>query len=195
MFTEVWSCYFLQVFCCLLNHKLLLLSFCLAVALSVCLPLSHSPFSLLWGVKKEPMGDLGSIMQVCSCAFSCRLFAPHIAFLPIETHTHPHNLWHLHRTSHMQRELNFGSLCASCARCKAKRCLTSSALPRAIKACWKRKKKWLSDAGIHYVLCGRCYCWVFVHLQSVSALRMKFWERSEGVTWSFVYAVIKYLSD
>lgn len=59
---------------------------------SVCLVLSHSPLSLLWGVKKEPIGDLRSIMQVCSCAFSCRLFAPHIAFLPIETHTHIHTI-------------------------------------------------------------------------------------------------------
>lgn len=75
------------VFCCLLNYKLLFLSLCLAVALSVYLSLSHSPLRLLRGVKKEPTGDLCSIMQVCSCAVCCRLFAPHIAFLPIETHT------------------------------------------------------------------------------------------------------------
>lgn len=76
-----------QVFCCLHNYKLLFLSLCLAVALSVSLSLSHSPLSLLWGVKKEPTGDRCSIMQVCSCALCCRLFAPHIAFLPVETHT------------------------------------------------------------------------------------------------------------
>lgn len=73
----------------------------LAVALSVYLSLSHSPLRLLWGVKKEPTGDLCSIMQVCSCAVCCRLFAPHIAFLPVETHTH--NLWHTHTQPHMHR--------------------------------------------------------------------------------------------
>lgn len=108
-----------SVFCCLLNYKLFL-SLCLAVALSVSLSLSHSPLRLLWGVKKEPTGDLRSIMQVCSCAVCCRLFAPHIAFLPVETHTQPHLT---------QRELNFGCVCVSCARCKAKRCLTSSPPP------------------------------------------------------------------
>lgn len=97
------------VFCCLLNYKLLFLSLCLAVALSVYLSLSHSPLRLLWGVKKEPTGDLCSIMQVCSCTVCCRLFAPHIAFLPVETHTQPHTT-----TLNAERIELWLSLCILC---------------------------------------------------------------------------------
>lgn len=63
----------------------LVLSAQLQVVVSSCVWLSLSlsvSSQTTGGVKKEPTGDLGYIMQVCSC----RLFTPHIAFLSIEAH-------------------------------------------------------------------------------------------------------------
>lgn len=108
---------------------------CLAVALSVSLSLSHSPLRLLGGVKMEPTGDLCSIMQVCSCAVCCHLFAPHIAFLSVETHK-IHSLMYAGRNELWQR-LHTGS----CARCMAKRCLTSSPTPLGHTGMFEKKGK------------------------------------------------------
>lgn len=117
VFTEVSSCCYIQssVVCSITSCCFFLsLSLCLAVALSVYLSLSHSPLRLLWGVKKEPTGDLCSIMQVCSCAVCCRLFAPHIAFLPIETHTYAQSLTHAHNHAYAEGIELWLPLCILC---------------------------------------------------------------------------------
>lgn len=155
---EVRSCYIQSSAVCSITSCCFLP--CLAAALPVSLSLSHCPLRLLGGVKKEPTGDLRSIMQVCSYAVCWRLFAPHIAFSPIGTHAESSCT-----TSCPQRKVNSGSLCVSCARCEAKRCLTSPAPPRRPhRHVWERKEKWLCDPGIHYKLCGRCCCLRFVCL-------------------------------
>lgn len=119
------------VFCCLLNYKLLFLSLSLSVWLSPSLSISHC-LTLLSDycevLKRNQRGICAPLCRsvpVLSVAASSHLI---LHFCP-SRHTHTHNLWHTHTTTHTQRELNFGCLCVSCARCKAKRCLTSSPPP------------------------------------------------------------------
>lgn len=136
----------------------LLFLFSLSGCRPLCLP--PSPLRLLWGVKKWTDG--GSVLHYAGL-FLCRLFAPHIAFFRPSRHTHTHNPWHAHTTPRAHRELNFGCVCASCARCKAKRCLTSPPPPPPHPQAMleKKREKWLCDPGIHYRLCGRCCCCLF----------------------------------
>lgn len=125
------------VFCCLLNYKLLFLSLCLAVALSVslshCLTLLSDYCEVLKRNQRGICAPLCRSVPVLSVAASSHLI---LHFCPSRhththtlTHTQTHTCTHAHTTTRAQRELNFGCLCVSCARCKAKRCLTSSPPP------------------------------------------------------------------
>lgn len=158
---------FHPVFYCLLNYKLLFslsLSVWLPPSLSIsrCLTLLSDYCEVLKRNQRGICAPLCRSVPVLSVVSSSHLilhFCP-----PRHMHTISDTHTHTHTTAQTQRELNFGCLCVSCARCKAKRCLTSSPPPRPYRHVRKRKGKWLCDPGIHYTLCGRCCCLVFVRL-------------------------------
>lgn len=144
---------------------------------------SHSPLRRRRGVKKGPTGGTGApLCRSVPVLYRRRLFAPHIAFLPVETHTHTHAHAHIRpgvdthsrpsvhgrgrgRGVRIGCGMNFGSLGVPGARCKAKRCRTSPVHPpQAARHAGKRRGKRLCDPWMCCRLCGRSRCLAFVCL-------------------------------